>query len=129
MSTFYDEIGGMETFERIVNRFYDGVETDEVLRPMYPEEDLGPAAERFTHFLVQYWGGPATYSEQRGHPRLRMRHNPYVVDRAAHDAWLTHMLAAVDTIDRETLDDEHRAALVDYLTRAAAMMVNSAEIG
>ena len=109
--------------------FYREVAIDPVLKPMYPEEDLGPAEERLLLFLEQYWGGPTTYSEQRGHPRLRMRHNPYVVDRAAHDAWLTHMLAAVDTIDRETLDDEHRAALVDYLTRAAAMMVNSAEIG
>lgn len=76
-------------------------------------------------FLEQYWGGPTTYSEQRGHPRLRMRHHPYVIDTAAHDAWLKHMLAAVDTIDSETMDDEHRAALIDYVTRAAAMLVNS----
>ena len=79
-------------------------------------------------FLEQYWGGPTTYSEQRGHPRLRMRHNPYVIDGAAHDAWLRHMLAAVATIDSQTLDDEHRAELVDYLTRAAAMMVNSPDV-
>lgn len=126
-STFYDEIGGAATFRTMVREFYRRVADDPVLRPMYPEEDLGPAEDRLRMFLEQYWGGPTTYSEQRGHPRLRMRHNPYVVDRAAHDAWLTHMLAAVDTIDSGTLDDEHRAAMVDYMTRAAAMMVNTAE--
>lgn len=126
-STFYDEVGGAETFRRIVHEFYKRVADDPVLRPMYPEEDLGPAEDRLRMFLEQYWGGPTTYSDQRGHPRLRMRHNPYQVDRAAHDAWLTHMLAAVDTIDSETLDDQHREALVDYLTRAAAMMVNTPE--
>ncbi|HMT50743.1 MAG TPA: globin [Dietzia sp.] len=111
----------------MVREFYRRVADAPVLRPMYPEEDLGPAEDRLRMFLEQYWGGPTTYSEQRGHPRLRMRHNPYAVDRAAHDAWLTHMLAAVDTIDSGTLDDEHRAAMVDYMTRAAAMMVNTAE--
>ena len=126
-STFYDEIGGAATFRTMVREFYRRVADDPVLRPMYPEEALGPAEDRLRMFLEQYWGGPTTYSEQRGHPRLRMRHNPYAVDRAAHDAWLTHMLAAVDTIDSGTLDDEHRAAMVDYMTRAAAMMVNTAE--
>ena len=125
--SFYDEVGGAETFQLLVSRFYQLVRDDEVLRPLYPEDDLDGAEHRLRMFLEQYWGGPTTYSEQRGHPRLRMRHNPYVVDRAAHDAWLTHMLAAVETIDRDTLGDEHRAALVDYLTRAAAMMVNTAD--
>lgn len=127
-STFYDEVGGAETFWKITHEFYRRVADDPVLRPMYPEEDLGPAEDRLRMFLEQYWGGPTTYSEQRGHPRLRMRHNPYVVDRAAHDAWLTHMLAAVETIDSETMDDEHRAAMVDYMTRAAAMMVNTPDV-
>lgn len=126
-STFYDEVGGHETFRRIVHEFYARVADDPEFRAMYPEEDLGPAEDRLRMFLEQYWGGPTTYSDQRGHPRLRMRHNPYQVDRAAHDAWLTHMLAAVDTIDSETIDDQHRAALVDYLTRAAAMMINVPE--
>lgn len=126
-TSFYDEVGGAETFRRIVHEFYTRVAEDPVLRPMYPEEDLGPAEERMRMFLEQYWGGPTTYSDQRGHPRLRMRHNPYAIDRTAHDAWLTHMLAAVDTIDSETMDDEHRAAMVDYLRRAAAMMVNTPE--
>ena len=79
VSTFYDEIGGEETIRRSCTRFYEGVAQDEVLRPLYPEEDLGPAEERFATFLVQYWGGPTTYSEQRGHPRLRMRHAPFAV--------------------------------------------------
>lgn len=125
--TFYDEIGGAETFRRIVHEFYARVADDPVLRPMYPEEDLGPAEDRLRMFLEQYWGGPTTYSDQRGHPRLRMRHIPFRVDQKAHDAWLSHMLAAVDTIDSETLDDAHRAALVDYLRRAAAMLINTPE--
>ena len=79
VTTFYEEIGGFETFRRIVHRFYEGVAEDEVLRPLYPEEDLGPAEERFLLFLVQYWGGPTTYSDTRGHPRLRMRHAPFAV--------------------------------------------------
>lgn len=126
-TTFYDEIGGAETFRKLVHEFYRRVADDPVLRSLYPEEDLGPAEDRMRMFLEQYWGGPTTYSDQRGHPRLRMRHNPFRVDRAAHDAWLTHMLAAVESIDRATMDDEHRAAMVDYLTRAAAMMVNTPE--
>lgn len=126
--TFYDEVGGEATFRALVAEFYRRVADDPVLRPMYPEEDLGPAEDRLRMFLEQYWGGPTTYSEQRGHPRLRMRHNPYPIDRAAHDAWLSNMLAAVETIDTETLDDEHRAALVDYVTRAAAMLVNTPDV-
>ena len=127
-STFYDEVGGAETFRKLVHEFYRGVANDPELRAMYPEEDLGPAEDRLRMVLEQYWGGPTTYSEQRGHPRLRMRHNPDVIERAAHDAWLTHMLAALETIDRETMDDEHRAAMIDYLTRAAAMMVNAPDV-
>lgn len=126
-STFYAEVGGHETFRAIVHEFYRRVADDPVLRPMYPEQDLGPAEDRLRMFLEQYWGGPTTYSEQRGHPRLRMRHHPFRIDRAAHDAWLSNMLGAIATIDSGTLDDEHRAALVDYVTRAAAMLVNTPE--
>jgi hemoglobin len=93
VTTFYEEIGGFDTFQRIVHRFYEGVATDEVLRPLYPEEDLGPAEERFRNFLVQYWGGPTTYSDQRGHPRLRMRHAPFAVTPAAKERWLVHFRA------------------------------------
>ena len=98
-TTFYDEIGGAETIRAIVHRFYEGVATDELLRPMYPEEDLGPAEERFALFLVQYWGGPSTYSENRGHPRLRMRHAPFKVTPAAAERWLVHFRAGLDSAD------------------------------
>lgn len=94
--TFYDEIGGFDTFRRIVAKFYEGVAQDAVLRPMYPEADLGPAEERFLHFLVQYWGGPTTYAEQRGHPRLRMRHMPFRIGIAERDRWLQLMGEAMD---------------------------------
>lgn len=121
---FYDEIGGEETIRRIVARFYAGVATDEVLRPMYPEEDLGPAEERFRLFLAQYWGGPTAYSERRGHPRLRMRHAPYAVDPVARDHWLRHFRAALDEAD---LTPEQDQQFWDYVTHAAQFMVNTFE--
>lgn len=121
-ATFYDEIGGMDTVRRIVDRFYEGVAEDPVLRPMYPEEDLAPAAERFTLFLAQYWGGPTTYSDERGHPRLRMRHAPFAVTPAAAQRWLTHFRAALDAV---TLTPEQDAQFWDYVTHAAQFMVNS----
>ena len=96
MTTFYDEIGGYPTIEKIVATFYAGVAGDPVLRPLYPEEDLGPAEERFRLFLVQYWGGPTTYSETRGHPRLRMRHAPFAVTPAAAERWLVHFREGLD---------------------------------
>jgi hemoglobin len=120
--SFYDEIGGHEAFVRLVDAFYRGVADDEVLRPMYPEEDLGPAKERLTLFLEQYWGGPTTYSAQRGHPRLRMRHAAFHVDPDARDRWLAHMRVAVDELDLPPL---HEATLWDYLQRAAHAMVNT----
>jgi hemoglobin len=121
-ASFYDAVGGHETFVRLVDAFYEGVATDEVLRAMYPEEDLGPARERLTLFLEQYWGGPTTYSERRGHPRLRMRHAPFKVNPDARDRWLRHMRAAVDTLDLAPL---HEAQLWDYLERAAFSMINT----
>ncbi|GIM90755.1 globin [Paractinoplanes toevensis] len=120
--TFYEAIGGEPTFRRLVDKFYQGVAGDPVLRPMYPEEDLGPAADRLTLFLIQYWGGPNTYSASRGHPRLRMRHAPFVVDEAARDAWLNHMRDAVDSLG---LPADRRTQLWDYLERAAYFMVNA----
>lgn len=120
--SFYDEVGGHDTFVRLVNAFYRGVATDPVLKPMYPEEDLAPAAERLTLFLEQYWGGPTTYSEQRGHPRLRMRHLPFHINPDARDRWLQHMRAAVDELGLSPL---HEATLWDYLQRAAHAMVNT----
>ena len=120
--SFYDEVGGHDTFVRLVDAFYRGVAEDEVLRPMYPEEDLGPAKERLTLFLEQYWGGPTTYSDNRGHPRLRMRHAPFKVNPDARDRWLLHMRAAVDSLDLAPL---HHAQLWDYLERAAHSMLNT----
>ncbi len=122
MSTFYDEIGGYDTITRIVARFYEGVATDEVLRPMYPEEDLGPAEQRFRDFLVQYWGGPSTYSEQRGHPRLRMRHAPFEVTPLAAEHWLRHFRAGLDEVG---LTPEQDAQFWEYVTHAAQFMVNT----
>ncbi|MDX2812184.1 globin [Streptomyces sp. PA03-5A] len=121
--TFFESVGGEPTFRRLVRRFYEGVAEDPVLRPMYPEEDLGPAEERMRLFLMQYWGGPRTYSENRGHPRLRMRHAPFQVDQAAHDAWLRRMRTAVDELE---LEPDHERQLWDYLVYAAASMVNTA---
>lgn len=121
-TSFYDEIGGMETIRRIVDRFYEGVANDEVLQPMYPEEDLRPAAERLTLFLAQYWGGPTTYQERRGHPRLRMRHVPYTVNSEARDRWLTHFRAGLDAAG---LTPEQDAQFWGYVTHAAQFMVNS----
>jgi hemoglobin len=120
--TFYEEIGGFETFRRIVARFYEGVAGDEVLRPLYPDEDLGPAEERFLHFLVQYWGGPSTYSERRGHPRLRMRHAPFPVDEQARDRWLTHFREGLDAAH---LTPEQDAQFWAYVTHAATFMINT----
>jgi hemoglobin len=93
--TVYDRVGGMPFFERLVDRFYDGVAADPVLRPVYPEQDLAGARHRLTLFLAQYWGGPRTYDDERGHPRLRMRHFPFAIGAAERDRWLVHMRAAV----------------------------------
>lgn len=122
--TFYEAVGGEETFRRLVHRFYQGVAQDPVLRPMYPEENLGPAEERLTMFLMQYWGGPRTYSEQRGHPRLRMRHMPFTVNQEAHDAWLGHMRVALEELE---LPAEYQEQLWNYLVYAAGTLINSAE--
>ena len=122
--TFYAAVGGHDTFVRLVDEFYRGVATDPVLRPMYPDEDLGPAAERLTLFLEQYWGGPTTYSDVRGHPRLRMRHAPFPVTPDARDHWLRHMRTALETLDLAPLP---KAELWDYLERAAHSLVNTFE--
>ncbi|GAA1990481.1 globin [Microbacterium pumilum] len=122
--SFYDEVGGHQTFVRLVDAFYRGVAEDDVLRPMYPEQDLEPAKERLTLFLEQYWGGPTTYSRERGHPRLRMRHAAFHVNPEARDHWLAHMRRAVDELRLPPL---HETTLWDYLQRAAYAMVNTFE--
>ena len=120
--TFYEAVGGHETFRRIVHRFYTEVAEDPVLRPLYPEEDLGPAEERLRMFLEQYWGGPQTYSRQRGHPRLRMRHAPFPIGPLERDAWLRCMRVAVD---EERLPEPLRRQLWDYLEMAANSLLNT----
>ena len=122
--TFYEQVGGHETFVRLVDVFYDGVAADPVLRPLYPEEDLSAAKERLRMFLEQYWGGPTTYSQQRGHPRLRLRHAPFRVNPDARDRWLSHMRDAVASL---RLPPMLESVLWDYLERAAWSMVNTME--
>lgn len=124
--TFYDEVGGHDTFQTIVSRFYQLVREDEILLPLYPEDDIDGAEERLRMFLEQYWGGPRTYSDLRGHPRLRMRHAPFRIGLLERDAWLRCMHTAVASVDSATLDDTYRKALLDYLEMAADAMVNSA---
>ncbi|MDV6011991.1 globin [Haloechinothrix sp. LS1_15] len=120
-ATLYEAIGGEPTFRRIVSRFYQEVAEDEVLRPLYPD-DLGPAEEHLRLFLIQYWGGPRTYSEQRGHPRLRMRHAPFSIGPIERDAWLRAMRVAVDEAE---LPEPYRQQLWDYLEMAAHSLMNS----
>lgn len=120
--SFYDEVGGHDTFHAIVSRFYQLVREDEILRPLYPEDELDAAEVRLRMFLEQYWGGPTTYSEQRGHPRLRMRHMPFKVTPVQRDRWLKHMLAAVDALELPPAND---LLLRDYLERAAHSLVNA----
>ena len=120
--SLYDLAGGEPVFRELVRRFYAGVAEDPVLRPIYPEEDLSGATERLTLFLIQFWGGPSTYSERRGHPRLRMRHQPFPIGRRERDAWMTHMVAAVDSI---AVAPQVRKALLDYFESASTAMINS----
>jgi len=122
--SFYEAVGGHATFAFIVHRFYEQVATDDILRPMYPEDDLDGAENRLRMFLEQYWGGPTTYSETRGHPRLRMRHVPYRVTPAARDRWLALITTAVKEAE---LAPMHEATLLDYLERAAFSLVNTFE--
>ncbi|HEX9031470.1 MAG TPA: globin [Streptosporangiaceae bacterium] len=119
--TFYQAVGGEETFTRLVELFYAGVETDPELRAVYPSKDLGPAKEHLRLFLIQYWGGPSTYNELRGHPRLRMRHVHFDIGEAERDAWLRHMRAAMDELE---LDPAHDQELWRYLVMAAQSLVN-----
>ena len=124
MKTFYEEVGGEAFFSDLVSQFYAHVATDPILRPMYPESDLKGAAIRLQTFLEQYWGGPTTYSDNRGHPRLRMRHSGFHIDLAARDAWLNCMKQAMDGMEMEEI---HRVQLWEYVEMAAHSMVNQAE--
>jgi len=121
-ATLFDLVGGRPTFHRLIKVFYAGVESDPLLRPLYPDDDLGPAAEHLELFLVQYWGGPTEYSQRRGHPRLRMRHAPFQVGPAERDAWLRHMRAALDSLN---LPAEQDKQMWTYLRNAAEALRNS----
>jgi hemoglobin len=119
--TLYEEMGGAPFFEKLVAGFYEGIKTDPVLKPMYPEEDLAGAIDRLTMFLSQYWGGPTDYSEQRGHPRLRMRHNAFTINGDARDRWLTHMSNSLAKLE---IEPHLRDQLWTYLVTAAHSLVN-----
>jgi hemoglobin len=123
MQDLFDRIGSAG-FDQLTRVFYEGVAKDPLLKPMYPEEDLGPAERRLRMFLEQYWGGPDTYQQERGHPRLRMRHYEFKIGPQARDAWLSHMRVAVDSLELSELD---HAMLWDYLERAAHAMLNTFE--
>jgi hemoglobin len=118
--TIYEAVGGMPTFERLVDAFYAGVADDPILRPMYPD-DLAPSKRHLALFLAQYFGGPQTYNQERGHPRLRMRHLPFAIDQRARDAWIRHMTAAVDTLD---LPRAARDEFLRYFEGAADFLIN-----
>lgn len=120
--TFFDAVGGEPTFRRIVARFFELVPQDELLAAVYPLDALEGAEERLRLFLMQYWGGPTTYSDERGHPRLRMRHAPFPIGCAERDAWVAAMRNA---IDEAGLDDAHREELCLYMESTATHMINS----
>jgi hemoglobin len=119
--SLYEAVGGEPTFRRLVHRFYQEVAADPELRPVYPSRDLGPAEEHLRLFLIQYWGGPATYNDLRGHPRLRMRHAHFTIGEAERDAWLRHMRTALDAL---ALDAKLDSQLWDYLVMAAQSLIN-----
>jgi hemoglobin len=120
-ASLFDQIGGEPAFHRLVHRFYQEVAADPELRRVYPAKDLGPAEEHLRLFLIQYWGGPQTYNEQRGHPRLRMRHARFTIGERERDAWLRHMRTALDELE---LDPAHDQELWEYLVMAAHSLVN-----
>ena len=129
-STFFDEVGGQETFDRLVTRFYELVQKDEVLWPMYPAEDLAGAIWRLSHFLAQYFDGPSSYSAERGHPRLRLRHTPFHINPEARDHWLEHMATALAEVCAEPdsrISPMHRLTMLEYFDRASRAMVNTLE--
>lgn len=124
MQTFFERVGGEQVFQKLAAEFYRGVSTDALLKPMYPADDMAGAERRLRLFLEQYWGGPDTYQQERGHPRLRMRHAEFPIGPKARDAWLGHMRTAVDSLGLSQADE---AELWGYLQRAAHAMLNTFE--
>jgi hemoglobin len=121
VGTLFERVGGQPFFDGLVERFYEGVQSDPTLRPLYPD-DLTESRDHLALFLGQYWGGPPTYSEQRGHPRLRMRHAPFVIGLAERDAWLRHM---TDAVRAAQIDGETEAELIAYFEMASRTLINS----
>jgi hemoglobin len=126
MATDFEVFGGKDFFSSLVKDFYQEIISDPILKPMYPEDDIDGAIERLTLFLMQYWGGPTTYSDQRGHPRLRMRHAQFPIDFKVRDAWLKIMEIA---LGKQNISDENRTKLWNYLMMAADSMVNTRSDG
>lgn len=126
--TFYDAVGGEDTFRRIVAEFYRRMKADDLIGPMYPEDDWEGAEDRLRWFLAQYWGGPQTFSENRGHPRLRMRHARFSIGVPEAERWLEIMKDSLDTIPESELGPEHRAALWDHMVRVADMLINRLDL-
>ncbi len=118
--TVYEQLGGDVVFRRLVDEFYTRIEQDDLLRPLFPD-DLEPGKERQFLFLTQYWGGPSRYNDQRGHPRLRMRHNPFPIGRMERDAWFGHM---VDAIDAVGIPEPIRSQMVEYFDQGATFLIN-----
>lgn len=119
--TIYEAVGGEAFFVSLVDRFYQDVEQDPILKPMYPAEDMEGARRRLHLFLMQYFGGPDTYSQERGHPRLRGRHMPFAIGQAERDAWMSHMLKSLKQADA---DEEIKIQMLDYFDRVATFMMN-----
>lgn len=122
--TVYEQIGGEETFQRLVDIFYTRIEHDPLLRPLFPA-DMEPGKRHQCYFLIQYFGGPTHYQEQRGHPRLRMRHAPFSIGQRERDAWLGHMLAAMNELE---IPEPARSLMQDYFERAATAMINRVDL-
>jgi hemoglobin len=122
VQSFFDRVGGEIVFQKLAAEFYRGVSSDALLKPMYPEDDMAGAERRLRMFLEQYWGGPDAYQQERGHPRLRMRHAQFPIGPKARDAWLAHMRVAVDSLSLAPVDEDE---LWDYLQRAAHAMINT----
>jgi len=120
--SLYEAVGGESFFRDLVDAFYAGVEAEPLMREMYPQ-DLTESKDHLTLFLIQYWGGPTRYEQQRGHPRLRMRHEPFHINRAARDAWLAAMYAALDSLDGR-VTSEQRETLWSYFESAANQLRN-----
>jgi hemoglobin len=118
--TIFEQVGGEATFLRLADEFYQRIDLDPTIREMFPA-DLTGAKERLALFLIQYFGGPGTYSERRGHPRLRMRHVPFSIGKAERDIWVGHMLAAIDSLG---IEEPARSQMIEYFERGATFMIN-----